>query len=337
MRHYYHYAKPFSLETGGVLPELTIAYDTYGNLNVAKSNVIWICHALTASSAVVEWWDGLVGPQKVIDTNKYFVVCANILGSCYGTTGPTSLNPVTNQPYGNTFPFFTIRDMVAAHQLLQQYLKLPSIYLLAGGSMGGYQVLEWANNDPSAIQNLFLIATAAEESAWGKAIHATQRMAITADPDWACGIQGRGDAGLKAARGIGMLTYRNYDIFKAQQEDKNAAIIEDHKAAQYIAYQGQKLADRFDALTYYKLTVAMDTHQLARGKEQNLENVLKNIKQPALVMGISSDNLCPPAEQLFLAKHLGNATYHEIDSQYGHDGFLIEHEQIGNLLKNWME
>lgn len=336
MKKLYKFSQPFSLETGEILPEIEIAYHTYGELNSSKTNVVWICHALTASSDAADWWDGLVGSGKVIDTDRYFVVCANILGSCYGSTGPTSINPNTQEKYGKDFPLLTIRDLVKAHQVLKTHLGIEKIQLLMGGSMGGYQVLEWAVMEPETIYNMFLIATSAEESAWGKAIHTAQRMAISADPNWEKGIQGIGDAGLKAARGIGMLTYRNYELFKSQQSDDDLEIIQHHKANSYIQYQGQKLADRFDALTYYKLTELMDTHQLARGRAKSSAEVLAKINQPSLVMGISSDILCPPAEQKYLANHLPNSEYFEIDSSYGHDGFLIESEKIGKILKDWI-
>ena len=336
MKKLYNHSQAFPLEIGQILPEIEIAYHTYGELNETKSNVVWICHALTASSDAQDWWDGLVGPNKIIDTNSYFVVCANILGSCYGSTGPTSINPTTNQKYGKDFPLLTIRDLVKAHQILKEHLGIEKIQLLMGGSMGGYQVLEWAVSEPTSIGNLFLIATSAEESAWGKAIHTAQRMAISADHDWDKGEMGVGENGLKAARGIGMLTYRNYELFKAQQSDEDLEIIQNHRANSYIQYQGQKLADRFDALTYYKLTELMDTHQLARGRAKSSGEVLTKIKQPSLVMGISSDILCPPAEQKYLAEHLVDSEYYEIDSTYGHDGFLIESEKIGKILQEWM-
>lgn len=336
MKNTFLYQQNFQLELGDVLPELEITYHTYGNLNQNSSNVIWICHALTASSDVADWWNGLVGEGKIFDPNKYFIVCANILGSCYGTTGPTSINPSTNKKYGLDFPFFTIRDMINAHSLLKDFLGIKKINLLVGGSMGGYQVLEWTLNSPELIDYLFLIATSAEESAWGKAIHTAQRMAISADPDWILGENSKGNKGLKAARGIGMLTYRNYELFKKQQSDDDFELVNNHKANSYINYQAEKLANRFDGLTYYKLSEAMDSHQLARGRNNTLQNILKTISQDTLVMGISSDILCPAAEQVFLSENLPNSEYHEIDSEFGHDGFLIESEKIGKILQNWM-
>ena len=336
MKQIFLSSQPFHLEMDGILPELKIAYYTYGKLNREKSNVLWICHALTASADAQDWWYGLVGEGKIFDPEKYFIVCANIIGSPYGSSNANDINPVNNEKYGIDFPFFTIRDMVNAHQLLKKYLEIDNIKLSIGGSMGGYQALEWTITEQSAIENLFLIATSAEESAWGKAIHTAQRMAIEADPEWTKGEIGIGDKGLKSARGIGMLTYRNYQLFKNQQSDTDSEIFQNHKSSSYIKYQAQKLADRFDALSYYKLTEAMDSHQLARGRKKSVEKILNQIKIPTLVVGISSDILCPPQEQQFLANHIPNTEYYEIDSEYGHDGFLIENEKIGLKLTDWM-
>jgi len=176
--------KPFSLECGAVLPEIEIGYHTWGQLNATGDNVIWICHALTANSNAAGWWPGMIGPGLAFDIDTHFIVCANILGSCYGSTGPLSKNPETGNPWFGQFPLITIRDMVAAHELLCQHLSVKKIRLLAGGSMGGYQALEWAVMQPSLIGRLFLIATSAKESAWGIAIHTAQRLAIAADASW---------------------------------------------------------------------------------------------------------------------------------------------------------
>lgn len=335
MLQYYKHDSAFCLEKGATINQLTIAYHIYGTLNVKQDNVVWICHALTANSDVTDWWSGLVGEGKAIDPKKYFIVCANILGSCYGTTGPNSLDPKSGKPYGIDFPFYTIRDMVNAHELLQHHLGIKKIQILVGGSMGGYQALEWVLRSPNLINKLFLLATSAAESTWGIGIHTAQRMAIQADPDWQKATIGSGDKGLKAARAIGMLSYRNYELFNAQQSDTDTEKITDFKATSYLTYQAQKLADRFDAISYYKLTEALDSHNIARDRSTEIASVLLSIKQETLLIGLSSDILCPPQEQQFLAEHIPNCTYHEIDSRYGHDGFLIEYEKIGVLFTNW--
>ncbi|MBL7706939.1 MAG: homoserine O-acetyltransferase [Taibaiella sp.] len=332
----FNYDQPFHFEEGGSIRSLQIAYHTYGTLNPEKDNVVWICHALTANSDVADWWKGLVGPGKVLDPQHYYIVCANILGSCYGTTGPSSKASGSALPYGKDFPDFTIRDMVNAHELLSTHLGITRIQLLVGGSMGGYQALEWAFKSPERIKKLFLLATSAAESAWGIAIHTAQRMAIEADPEWQTGIRGTGDKGLKAARAIGMLTYRNFELFNAQQSDPDPEKTKDFKASAYLHYQAQKLADRFDPLTYHRLTRAMDSHNIARGRNTDIASVLSTIKQPTLLIGIASDILCPPSEQRFMAEHLPDCTYREINSAYGHDGFLIEYALISGHLSSWI-
>ncbi|MCL6524074.1 MAG: homoserine O-acetyltransferase [Thermoflavifilum sp.] len=337
MVQHFHSSEPFRLESGVVLPELHVAYHTYGQLNAAADNVIWICHALTANSDVAEWWPGLVGPGKVIDPEKYFIVCANILGSCYGSSGPLTPNPHTGKPYYSHFPLVTIRDMVHAHMLLAQYLGIKSIYLAVGGSMGGYQAMEWAIMEPAFIQRLFLLATGAAESAWGIAIHTAQRLAIEADSSWQEDRPDAGAKGLKAARAIGMLTYRNYQTFVRTQTDPDFSKIDHFKASSYILYQGDKLVRRFNAQSYWLLTKAMDSHNIARGRATKLEDVLVTMQQKTLILGITSDILCPPEEQRFLAQHMPHSAYYEIDSPYGHDGFLIEFAIIGQILHDWLE
>ena len=331
-----HIKEAFTLESGAILPELRIAYHTYGTLNADGSNVVWVCHALTANSDVVGWWAGLIGDNCVIDPAKHFIVCANILGSCYGSSGPLTHNQATGHPYFQTFPTVTIRDMVQAHILLRKHLGIDKIHLLIGGSMGGYQVLEWALAEPAAIEKLFLLCTGASESAWGIAIHTAQRLAIEADCSWQDATPQAGARGLKAARAIGMLTYRNYQTFVRTQSDPDKDKTDGFRAASYINYQGDKLVNRFNAQTYWLLTKAMDSHNIARGRAADMATLLGQLSHPTLLMGITSDILCPPEEQLFLEKHMPNATYHEIDSSYGHDGFLIEFEQIGGILKAWM-
>jgi homoserine O-acetyltransferase/O-succinyltransferase len=327
---------PFFLEEGGVISGLTITYHTYGTLNESRDNIIWICHALTANSDVEQWWPGMVGAGRCFDTDNYFVICANIIGSCYGTTGPLTNNPQTGSPYFNTFPFITIKDMVRAHSLLARHLGIQKIQLLAGGSMGGYQVLEWCLYEPNLIAQIFLITTSAKESAWGKAIHAAQRLAIEADATWHMPTADAGKKGLKAARAIGMITYRNYATYEATQEDEQTDDLKKNKASSYIEYQGNKFIKRFNAYSYWYLNHAMDTHHLARGRNKTLEAVLQTINQKALIIGINSDILCPVQEQEFLAKWISKADFITIDSLYGHDGFLVETEKITRQVKGWM-
>jgi len=330
------YNKPFKLEGGEELPSIEIAYHTYGEPNKKKNNTIWICHALTASSDAADWWSGLVGEGKAFDTKKYFIVCANILGSCYGSSGPLSNNPNTGRKYYSAFPQVTIRDMVNAHILLKKYLGIEKIFIGAGGSMGAYQILEWTAMEPKIFERTILMNTSARESAWGIAIHTTQRLAIEADSNWKKEADDAGHKGLKAARAIGMLTYRNYETFAEQQTDDNNEKRDNYKASSYINYQGDKLVKRFNAYSYWLLTKSMDSHNLARGRKK-LEDVLKSIKTKTLVIGMSSDILCPNAEQKFLAKHLTNASLKIIDSSYGHDGFLIEWEKLSKAISSFLK
>ncbi|MEP7108693.1 MAG: homoserine O-acetyltransferase [Ferruginibacter sp.] len=333
---FFHYPHHIELEGGGTLTELTVAYTTYGKLNADRSNTVWICHALTANSNAAEWWNGVVGIDHVIDPGKYFIVCANILGSCYGTTGPLSINPDTNQPYYSNFPLVTIRDMVKAHMLLRKHLGIEKIFLLMGGSMGGYQAMEWSIMEKNIIENLFLLATSPTESAWGIATHTAQRLAIEADSSWQSASPDAGAKGLKAARAMGMLTYRNYGIMVQQQTDPDFEKLENYKASSYISYQGGKLVQRFNAYSYWLLTRSMDSHHIARGRGGHLETVLQGITQRALIIGISSDILCPVAEQQFLAHHIPHAGLIVIDSDYGHDGFMVESKIISQHLAEWL-
>jgi len=334
---YYHYNKPFDLESGAQLPGLTIAYHTYGTLNAARDNVVWVCHALTANSDAADWWKGVVGEGFVINPSKYFIVCANILGSCYGTTGPLHTDPATGQPWYGRFPLITIRDMVNAHILLRKHLGIEKIHLLVGGSMGGYQVLEWSIMESEKIERLFLLATSPAESAWGIAVHATQRLAIEADSTWNTPSPEAGQKGLKAARGIGIITYRNYGILVQKQTDPDTEKLDNYRAASYINYQGEKLVKRFNAYSYWLLTKAMDTHHIARGRGGNMDKLLQQIRQKTLIVGITSDILCPLEEQRHLSTHIPNATLVEIDSAYGHDGFMVEAEKISACLSEWLK
>ncbi len=334
MQHTYLYPQPFLLEQGGVLPQLEIRFYTYGTLNEERTNVIWICHALTANADVQEWWPGMVGSGLAFDTDSYFVVCANIIGSCYGSSGPLSIDPSTHHPYYSSFPDVTIRDMVKAHLILKDHLEIKNIHLLVGGSMGGYQCLEWAIMDPGSIQQLFLLATSPKESAWGIAVHTAQRLALMADASWNEMNEHAGKNGIKAARAIGILTYRNYGIMLKKQTDNDTEKLDNYKASSYIHYQGEKLASRFNAYSYWLLTRAMDSHQLGRGRNSDIQEILATIPHKTLVIGISSDILCPVNEQEMIVESIPNASLEVIHSEYGHDGFLVEVENITKKLSS---
>ncbi|MBE7175081.1 MAG: homoserine O-acetyltransferase [Mucilaginibacter polytrichastri] len=321
------YNQHFVLESGKKLRELSIAYNTYGKMNSEKSNVIWVNHALTANSDVFEWWPGLFGEDELFNPEDFFIVCANVVGSPYGTTNPLSTNPLTGQPYYLAFPQFTVRDLVQAHRLLADHLGITQIHTLIGGSMGGQQALEWAYLEPGRFHNLIAVATNAQHSAWGIAFNESQRLAIMADRTFYGNTPDGGAKGLRAARSMALLSYRTYKTYDVTQREEDPAVQDNFKAASYQRYQGEKLVNRFNAYSYWYLSKAMDSHNLGRGRE-SVEAALAKIRARTLIIGIKSDVLFPVEEQQFLARKIPNAVYTEVDSFYGHDGFLIETETL---------
>ncbi len=325
--------EPQELEGGDTIQQLRIQYTTHGQISVNRDNVVWVCHALTANSDPKEWWPGLIGDDCLINPGEHFIVCANILGSCYGTTGPAD-NSETGQKIGLDFPEITIRDMVKAHELLRKHLDINSIRLGIGGSMGGQQLLEWAITSPDLFENLCVIATNARHSAWGIAFNTAQRMALESDPSFFTKEKTAGRKGLEAARAIAMLSYRNQHTYNSTQTDAGA-VTKDYRAESYQRYQGQKLSQRFDAHSYYYLSKAMDSHHVGRGRGST-EKALALIKARTLVVGIQSDLLFPIEDQEFIASNITGARLEVIDSGYGHDGFLIEVEQLSALLRDFL-
>ncbi|MCH2043944.1 MAG: homoserine O-acetyltransferase [Saprospiraceae bacterium] len=326
----------FELESGVQISNLRIAYNMYGSPNAKRDNVIWVFHALTANSEVVDWWAGLFGEDKTIDPEQYCIICANVLGSYYGSTGARSINPETEETYGLDFPRFTVRDVVRVHHILRSYLKIEEIFLCIGGSFGGHQALEFALESTVPIQHLCLLACSARETAWSIAIHESQRMAMESDPSFYENHAKAGETGIKTARAIGLLSYRTIEAYIRTQTNKDV-VLDDFRASSYVRYQGEKLARRFHAHCYWLLSKCLDTHHIGRGRNANddIAEVLATIQIPTLVIGIDSDMLIPPSEQRFIAQHITNAQYKEISSAFGHDGFLIETEKIANLLKEF--
>lgn len=329
----FKYEQEFQLESGRKLPEFQLAYTTLGKLNASKSNVVWITHALTANSNPEEWWSGLVGKDKLFNPETHFIICANVLGSPYGSTNPLSINPHTGNKYYHNFPEISIRDIVNAFDLLRIQLGITKIATLLGGSLGGQQAVEWAVKQPEAIKNLFLIATNAQHSPWGVAFNESQRLAIKADRTWFSYSDDAGLKGLKAARSIALLSYRNYATYQATQED-NESKTDKFKAASYQNYQGEKLVNRFNAYSYWYLSKAMDSHNVGR-ERGGIETALAKIKANTLVVAINSDLLFPVEESKKLHQHIKNSTIEVIDSLYGHDGFLIETEQLKLIFENF--
>ncbi|GAB3928888.1 homoserine O-acetyltransferase family protein [Larkinella terrae] len=333
---FFDYKYTFSLECGADLPGFRLAYTTRGVLNANRSNVVWVCHALTGSADAGDWWDGMIGPGKFYDPAHQFIICVNVLGSCYGSTGPLSVNPQTGHPFYHDFPLVTIHDIVKALDLLRLELGIETIQTCIGGSLGGQQALEWAIQQPGVIQNLILIATNAVMSPWGIAFNEAQRMAIKADPTWSESREDAGQAGMKAARAVAMLSYRNYDTYGFTQALDNNEQIDHYKASSYQQYQGEKLANRFNAYTYWILSKVMDSHNVGRNRG-SITLALEQVVSRTLSVGIKSDILFPPVEQKILARHIPDARYEEIDSLYGHDGFLIETKPLTQIIRNWMD
>jgi homoserine O-acetyltransferase len=307
--------EPIMMECGDALQKVRIAYTTYGSLNAEKSNVVWVFHALTANGNPSEWWSEMVGPGKVFNPEEHFIICANMLGSCYGTTGPRNYN----------FPLVTVRDMVKVHKILRNHLNIDKIHMGIGGSMGGQQLLEWAVEEPALFEHIVPMATNAFHSPWGIAFNEAQRMALK-NIDSA--------RGLEAARAIAMLSYRHYNTYESTQKDVDQRW-DDFRASSYQRYQGEKLRKRFSVESYHYLSKAMDSHHVGR-HFVSAQAALKGVKSKCLVIGITTDILFPVQEQQFIADHIPGAELAIVESNYGHDGFLIETDKISELIKDFL-
>jgi len=332
----FQHTDKFNLELGGSLPSLNVAYHTYGTLNKNADNVIWVCHALTANSEVADWWPDMIGEGKLMDPEKYFIVSANILGSCYGSTGPVSQNPDAGLPWYRAFPKITIRDLVHAHELLRKHLGIKIIHTIIGGSIGGFQALEYSIMFPELIDNLAFIAASVKSTPWTVAFNQSQRLAIEADPTYFEERPYGGMNGLKAARSIALLSYRNEQTYNQTQQESDEAKTSELKASSYQNYQGDKLVKRFDAYSYHAISRIMDTHNVVRDRG-SLGEAIGRITANVLCIGISSDYLFPTHEQKLLA-HIAQGEYQEIDSSYGHDGFLLEADKLTAIIRGfWLK
>ncbi len=358
---------PLQLDCGADLGPIDVAFETYGELNEDGDNAILICHALSgdahaAGAAHINdqvlqqipfyknmkpgqpgWWDGMIGPGKAFDTDKYFVVSSNILGSCYGTTGPTDINPENNRPWQADFPAVTARDIVNVQFALLNKLGVKKLLSISGGSLGGMQALEWAIMYPEFVKSIIPIATATSHSAWGIGFNHLARQAVMTDPDWKGGYYDKQpQKGLSLARQIGMVSYRT-DIsfqnrFGRERLDNVNGILDDTNLFQsesYLNYQGQKLVNRFDANSLVIITRVIDWHDVSRGRG-DLTEVMNSIKAKALCIGIDTDILYPAHEQQEIAQMLTNAQYFEIQSADGHDAFLIEFEQLSRAISPFL-
>jgi len=349
------------LQRGGQLGPVTIAYETWGHLSAAADNAILLTHALTGSSHAHEasapddpkaaWWNPLVGPGKFFDTDRYFVVCSNVLGGCSGSTGPSSINPLTGRPYGMRFPVVTIRDMVNAQYQLVQHLGIRSLAMVAGGSIGGQQALEWAVSYPEMVRNVVVVAASAAVTAQAIAFNEVARQSIMADPDWLCGDYaiGHGPAtGLSIARMLAMITYQSEEAMEmrfsrnpVQREVVTSPTFSPEFGGRfdienYLYYQGDKLSHRFDANSYLYISRAMDLYDVSEGYP-SLDVALQRIQGKALFIGVRSDFLFPAAQVRWLADRVqsvgGDARYVELDSPHGHDAFLKEWALLNNALR----
>jgi homoserine O-acetyltransferase len=355
-RQFFSPASPFVFDGGADLPGITVAYETYGSLNPDGDNAVLVCHALTGSAHAAGfasgdpksagWWEPLIGPGRGLDTDRFFVVCSNILGSCYGTTGPSSVNPKTGKPFGLSFPQMTVRDMVRVQRALLDALGVKSVATVLGGSLGGMQTLEWALMEPAMVRSIIPIGTATQHSPWCIGLNDIARQAIINDPDWRNGdyyAYGQPQKGLSLARQVAMVTYRSDISFhrrfareRRRRDDREGRFDPSNlfQIESYLRYQGAKLVDRFDANSYLCISRAMDLHDVAH-RRGSLQEVLAKIRIPVLCVGISSDVLYPVHEQKAIAAAIPGAWYREIQSDDGHDAFLIEYGQMGTIIREF--
>jgi homoserine O-acetyltransferase/O-succinyltransferase len=349
------------LQNGGQLSSVTLAYETWGSLNAEADNAVLITHALTGNAHAHDserpddpkaaWWNPLIGPGRLFDTSRYFVICSNVLGGCYGSTGPSSLNPATGNPYGMDFPVITMRDIVRAQHALVEHFGVRELAMVAGGSIGGQQALEWAVTYPEMVRKVAVIAATAALTAQAIAFNAVQRQAIMVDPLWQGGNYEPGQgphAGLAIARMLAMITYQSEEVMEQRFARKPAwntttpapsgspDLGKRFDVESYLYHQGNMLARRFDANSYLYLSRAMDSYDVSEGYP-SLDAALRRIRSKALFVGIRSDFLFPAAHVRWLAEKVralgGDATYVELDSPHGHDAFLKEWEQMTDALE----
>src|SRR5713101_4608931 len=355
-----HTFDSLSLQRGGRIAPVTVAFETWGKLNAEGDNAILITHALTGNShahdaespddSKVAWWNPLIGPGRFFDTSRYFVICSNILGSCYGSTGPSSIDPGTGHPYGIRFPIITIRDMVEAQRRLIAHLGVKQLAMVAGGSIGGQQALEWGVTYPELVRKVIVVAATAALTAQAIAFSEVERQAIMTDPQWQRGnyLPGEGpSAGLAIARMLAIITYQSEEAMELRFARKPARFTDVPAPTQaadlggrfdvenYLYYQGQSLVQRFDANSYLYISRAMDLYDVSEGYP-SLEAALSRLRSKALFIGIRSDFLFPAARVRWLADQVraagGEAIYAELDSPHGHDAFLKEWEQMTSAL-----
>ncbi|MBK9178765.1 MAG: homoserine O-acetyltransferase [Acidimicrobiales bacterium] len=354
--------RPLALEGGGVLGPITLAYETWGTLDATAGNAVLVCHALTGDAHAAGaagtghpgpgWWDGLIGPGRALDTDRWFVVCVNVLGGCQGTTGPASIDASTGRPFGPRFPVVSVRDMVRTQRVLADHLGVQQWLTVIGGSMGGMQVLEWGVTFPTRVRSLIPVATTAQATAQQIALGAVGRNAIRLDPAWRGGdyyAAEPGDGphrGLAIARMLAQITYRSDDVltdrFGREMADllDGFALWQRFEVERYLEYHGEKLVRRFDANSYLVVSKAMDLHDVGRGRG-GFEAAMARVRVPTLALGIRSDELYPPYQQRAIRDVLAAqgvwSRYVEVDSPHGHDAFLIELDQVGSAVSAFLD
>jgi homoserine O-acetyltransferase len=351
---------PLVLDSGAELGPFTIAYQTYGRLDASRANAVLVCHALTGDQFVAEthpvtgkpgWWETMVGPGKPIDTERFFVICVNVLGACMGTTGPRDLNPATGKPYGLSFPVITVADMVRAQKLLIDHLGIEKLFCVTGGSMGGMQVLQWAASYPERVFAAVPVATGARHSAQNIAFHEVGRQAIMADPDWCHGdylVEGRNPRrGLAVARMAAHITYLSesalHQKFGRNLQDRTRVTYgfeADFQVESYLRYQGSSFVERFDANSYLYLTRAMDYFDLAAEHGGVLANAFRGTPVRFCLVSFTSDWLFPTSESRAIVHSLNavaaNVSFVEIESDKGHDAFLLEEPEFAKTLSGFL-
>jgi homoserine O-acetyltransferase/O-succinyltransferase len=358
---YFHYDGEIKLQSGATLGPLTIAYETYGQLNADRSNAILICHAWSGDAHVAGrhspndpkpgWWDDAVGPGKAFDTDRYFIVCSNVIGSCGGSTGPSSINPKTGRPYGMSFPIVTIADMVEAQRLLTDHLGIPQWLSVAGGSMGGMQALQWTVSYPQRVRSAIVLAATARLSPQTIALNAVPRQAIYADPNWNNGdYYGKTppNAGLAVARMIGHITFLSDASMREKfgrrlsngQNGYAWCFEPEFEVERYLNYRGQSFTKRFDANSFIYLSKAMDYFDLSYGLP-SLADAFRHVTAKFLVVSYTSDWLYPSWQskelvRALLQNHI-DVTYVEIESDYGHDAFLLEVDKLAALTRDFLK
>lgn len=330
IRQTYRYNGTFEFEAGGSLDGIDVTFHS-SREKYSGEKVIWICHALTASSDVEDWWPELVGSGKLFDTDEFFIVCCNMLGSCYGSSGPSSIDPKTGKPFYFSFPKVTVRDIINSQDLVRKHLGIEKIDLLIGSSIGGFQAIEYSVMYPDVIKRAAFIATLGRVTPWLTAFEESQRMALEADQTFReCASLDGGKAGLECARTIALLSYRNEDGYNRKQFELSEDTLFADRAASYQRYQGTKLSKRFDAYSYWYLSYGVDSDNVGRHRG-GVAAALSTIKAKVMVVSIDSDLIFPPYEMEEMAGMIPGAEYHMITSHFGHDGFLLENDQLTEL------